>query len=388
MGNDPPILPEGEPLVLNEWEQGLLFLFALVLGLIGLAMLFSAVQHDFHEAARQVAGFWSIAAALFFFQAGRSGLVVEKDGVTLRGIIRRRHWAWREIEGFEIKFVVYFPPLRINLTNGHHVRAPGFRGRSVKDRELSDLRIAELNRRVQDARQTAGRGGSLTGKENGDVLIERILATGDADGRLANQLIGEFYSGGYPVENLIPLLQSEDDATVKTGAFLVQELGSRAAPLLPEVERLLGHRVSWVKADMLDAALNAATPADGSVLARAVMLVDDPDRVVRSEALSFLAGADRAQLLAALPHVVDRRLSEGLGWLVEGDPPEREDVEARLSVDRDRVTRQFAAVAAARTGENDLDLLSVVAESDDDELQSFARSSLRRFSRGGNDGGR
>lgn len=152
---DPAILPEGEPLVLNEWEQGLMFLFALVLGLIGLLLLVSGVQHHLHEAAPSVAGLWSIGTAIFFFQAGRAGLVVETDGVTLRGIIRRRHWAWREIEGFEIQFVVYFPPLKINLQDGRHIRAPGFRGRTAKDRELADRRVAELNRRVEDARQAA-----------------------------------------------------------------------------------------------------------------------------------------------------------------------------------------------------------------------------------------
>jgi hypothetical protein len=151
--DDPPTLPEGEPLVLNEWEQSFLFLFALVLGLIGLVMLFSSVQHHLHGAARPVAGLWSIAAALFFFQAGRSGLVVEKDGVTLRGIIRRRHWTWSEIQGFEIKFVVYFPPLKMNFKDGRYVRVRGFRGRTTKDRELADRRIAELNRRVHDAGQ-------------------------------------------------------------------------------------------------------------------------------------------------------------------------------------------------------------------------------------------
>jgi hypothetical protein len=60
--DDSATLPEGEALVLNEWEQSFLFLFALVLGLIGLVMLFSSVQHHLHGAARPVAGLWSIAA--------------------------------------------------------------------------------------------------------------------------------------------------------------------------------------------------------------------------------------------------------------------------------------------------------------------------------------
>jgi hypothetical protein len=151
--DDSAILPEGEPLTLHEWEQGLMFLFALVLGLIGVMLLVSSVRHHFHGVARMVVGLVWIGGAAFFFQAGRAGLVVEKDGVTLRGIVRRRHWTWREIEGFEIKFVVYFPPLRINLEGDRHVRAPGFKGRTAKDRELADRRIAELNRRVEEARR-------------------------------------------------------------------------------------------------------------------------------------------------------------------------------------------------------------------------------------------
>lgn len=150
--DDPAILPEGQPLVLNEWEQGLMFLVALVLVLIGLLLLISSVKHHLHGAARPLGGLWSIGTAVFFFQAGRAGLVIKRDGVTLRGIIRRRHWTWREIKGFEINFVFYFPPLKINLNDGRHVRAPGFRGRTAKDRELADRRIAELNRRVASAR--------------------------------------------------------------------------------------------------------------------------------------------------------------------------------------------------------------------------------------------
>lgn len=147
------LLPEGEPLVLHEWEQGVLFLLSLVMGLLGLLVLLSGLQHHLDGAARPVAGLVWIGGAAFFFQAGRAGLVVEEDGVTLRGIIRRRHWAWHEIEGFEIKFVIYFPPLKITFDDGRHVRAPGFRGRTAKDRELADRRVAELNRRVEGARQ-------------------------------------------------------------------------------------------------------------------------------------------------------------------------------------------------------------------------------------------
>ncbi|MBS1860976.1 MAG: PH domain-containing protein [Actinobacteria bacterium] len=149
------LLPEGEPLVLNEWEQGMAFLFAGIALIVGFLALLSSLRGPLHGPALPVAGLVWIGVGALFLQSGRAGLIVEKDGITLRGIIRRRHWSWREIKDFEIKFVIFFPPLKITLNDGGHVRVPGFRGRTGKDRELAKKRVAELNRRVSTA-QTVG----------------------------------------------------------------------------------------------------------------------------------------------------------------------------------------------------------------------------------------
>lgn len=215
----------------------------------------------------------------------------------------------------------------------------------------------------------------------GDALIEHILTVGDTNGEVSNDLIGEFYTHGYPVEKLIPLLRSENDETVKTGAFLAEELGARAAPLMSELMRLLGHRDRRVRYDILDAVLSAATPSDGMVIARALMLINDHDRAVRSKTLNFLTRADQAQLAAGLPYVDDREVSGGLGWLVKVEKSAADkEVVSRLGAG-DRLIRWFAAVAAARAYRRNPDLLSHAAGSDDDELQAFAESQQRRLQR-------
>ena len=145
------LLPEGELLVLNEWEQGMAFLFAGIALILGFLLLLSSVRGHLHGPALPVAGLVWIGVGALFVQSGRAGLIVENDGVTLRGIIRRRHWSWREIKGFEIKFVIGLPSLKMTLNDGGYVRAPGFRGRTGKDRELANRRVAELNRRVNTA---------------------------------------------------------------------------------------------------------------------------------------------------------------------------------------------------------------------------------------------
>jgi hypothetical protein len=217
--------------------------------------------------------------------------------------------------------------------------------------------------------------------ERGDALIERILTVGDIDGKASNDLITEFYTHGYPVEKLIPLLRSEDDKTVRTGAFLAEELGVKAAPLMPELMRLLGHRDRNVRFDILDAVLVAASSSDGEVIARAIALIDDPDRAVRAQTLDFLARADREQLVAGLPHVADREVSAGLGWLVEVEESAADEQVVSRLIAEDRLVRWFAAVAAARAFRRSPDPLNRAAESSDEELRAFAESQQRRFQR-------
>ena len=107
----------------------------------------------------------------------------------------------------------------------------------------------------------------------------------------------------------------------------------------------------------------------------------DPDRAVRSKALNFLARADREQLVAGLPHVADREVSAGLGWLLEvEESPVDGEVVSRL-VGEDRLVRWFAAVAAARAFRHNPELLNRAAESSDEEQREFAESQQQRLQR-------
>jgi hypothetical protein len=224
----------------------------------------------------------------------------------------------------------------------------------------------------------------------GDELIERIFAEGD-DGQTSNDLLKEMFDG-YPVEKLIPLLRSDDDEIAKVGAFVAEELAAKAAPLMPDLKRLLGHRNRRVRFDIMDAVLLAATPDDGEAIARAIALVNDPEQTIRGNALDFLVCADREQLVAALPYVGDSDIATGLGWLLDTEESPGDDgyaeIESRID-DADRLVRWFAAVAAMRISRRNLDplnpdslnldTLNHAAESSDEELQTFATLQQREL---------
>jgi hypothetical protein len=216
-----------------------------------------------------------------------------------------------------------------------------------------------------------------TGRSRGDELIEHILTAGDADGKVSNELIGEFYNHGYPVEKLIPLLHSDDSATVRAGAFLAEELGAKATPLLPELARLLDYTDTWVKSGVLSAVLTSATDRDGAAVGGAVSLITDDERPVRKMAFELMARADRSPLVAGVAYVNDSQIAALLEWVLEVEDESRDDDEiaARLR-ESDGLAQVCAAVAAARVYGRNPHYLQRAASLGESDAQALAASEL------------
>jgi hypothetical protein len=214
---------------------------------------------------------------------------------------------------------------------------------------------------------------------SGDELIELLLAgevSPEEEGQAANDLLREVQRG-YPMQNLGRLIHSDSVKAVANGAFVVSELGVHAAPILGEVDFLLGHPLRDARFDALDAAITAASPEHGATLAKAVTLVDDADQAVRWKALRFLASATPDQLTAAAAYLEDRRIADLATWLASAgsDPANLPDIRGRLHAP-DKVTRMFAAAAAARVAGTSRQGLADAATSDETEIRRFATNAI------------
>jgi len=62
---------------------------------------------------------------------------------------------------------------------------------------------------------------------------------------------------GYAISNLRRLIRSNRDGAIKTGAWIVSELGGAARPLMADVEFLLQHPLRYARFFALDAAFFA-----------------------------------------------------------------------------------------------------------------------------------
>ena len=289
------------------------------------------------------------------------------------------------------------PPPSIDRTGKVHGDLPDHPPASWTDEQLKDL-AGDLDQSIKNREQEQARLGEDPGtqgedwpraastssdrkaarpmtrdptSQRGDQLLERIRAGEDGDA--ANDLLKEMFRG-FPVERLRELLESSDERAVKSGAWIASELGASFAPLMAEARRLLEHPVPQVRFFALDVLLVNGTEHFADELGLAAALVDDPEESVRWKATRFLARATDAQLAAARTHVPDAMLARELEWLSRSEARDAHEIEERLKAG-ERLTRRFAAAAAARV-ETDDSPLNVAAQSDDPEIRAFAADEL------------
>lgn len=204
-----------------------------------------------------------------------------------------------------------------------------------------------------------------------DELLRQIRE-GVETGVSVNELLTKFHEG-LPLDRLRPLLRSRDDRVARVGTWLASELGAAGAPLLPDVLALLHHSDRSVRFDALGIVLASAGAHERRPIAEAILLVVDPDEAVSWQALQFLARASDEQLVASVPVQQHEDVARLTAWLTESHSS-GELIDALTG--SDKLTRRFAAAAAARTADLDGAPLQAAAAVADQTIARFARSRL------------
>ena len=209
--------------------------------------------------------------------------------------------------------------------------------------------------------------------QNVEKTIEYIRNGGN--GSAGNELLSEFFRG-YPVVNVLRMLDGPEDALVSTGAFIASELGHAAAPIVADLEPYLNHTLVQVRFDLIDSILMCAEPRHGSVIAAAVRLVDDSEKVIRSRVHFWLARIGRGQLLASLEFLGDGDLADRVHWLASIRTNPQSILEKLGSISGvDRLFGVTAAVRIALLG-GSMSPLREATRSDDFEVSTIAKDAI------------
>lgn len=142
-------LPEGELLRLNDWEEPGAWVLAGVLFVLGGLIALPVGNTNLGES---IAGLALIVVGVMIAGVARSGLMVDRQGITVRELLRSRQWEWSEVDRVEVRIPFLRGALRIHLVDGRVISAPGLDGRSTSERSLSKAWIDEINRRASAAR--------------------------------------------------------------------------------------------------------------------------------------------------------------------------------------------------------------------------------------------
>lgn len=190
-----------------------------------------------------------------------------------------------------------------------------------------------------------------------------------------NDLLDEFFCG-YPVVNVLQMLEGPEHALVSTGAFIASELGHSAAPIVADLEPYLNHPLVQVRFDLIDSILLCAEPRHGSVIAAALLLVNDNEKVIRSRVLFWLARIGRGQLLASLEFLGDGDLADRVRWLASIRSNAQSIPEQLGSVcGVDRLFGVTAAVRVALRG-GSMSALREATRSEDLEVSTIAKDAI------------
>jgi hypothetical protein len=217
-------------------------------------------------------------------------------------------------------------------------------------------------------------------KERAEQLTQRLLETPHSpqSGVLMNDLLTEFHRG-YPLDNLRPLLLSQNQDVASSGAWIASELGEKGKPLFDVISVLLKHPERRVRFSVIDCVLLWAGPSNKAELASVIRLMDDQEPSVRWKAMDFLARSEQEQLQAALSHMESTEPTstniQGLRWLLGPGASHSEEVMSALQ-GQDRLMRKYGVVAARRMAKNNREPLLYAASLDDPDVKDFADSSI------------
>lgn len=213
---------------------------------------------------------------------------------------------------------------------------------------------------------------------------ERLIQTlttdpkGADEGVLANDLLREFHRG-FPIARLRPLLESKNATVVRVASFIVDELGSKAAPLLDSVAELLIYRDRHVRGNAIGSILTCSTGKNARQIAAVISLLNDADWPIRWKVMEFMSLASSEQLQAALRHFESTEPNSdhvsALHWLNSDGAANVEQVAARLACNSE-LERKYGVVAAARMASVNEAPLYLAVSNYDADVKQFANSML------------
>lgn len=135
-----------------------------------------------------------------------------------------------------------------------------------------------------------------------DQLIEGLLQhewDSEENGYLLNNLLDEFYRG-FPISEILRLLESSDEKSIRAGTWIVSELGTKSCPIFRKIKPLIKSPDPKTRFHVASCILVCADEDDGESIIDLARLLQDKSSFVRWRAIDVLCRLSKRQISIVL----------------------------------------------------------------------------------------
>lgn len=148
----------------------------------------------------------------------------------------------------------------------------------------------------------------------GEILLRQIYYDKDSaatNGVLLNDLWIEV-DKGYPVKNILRLLESENIKVNRAGVWVLSELSTSMCCVFDQIKHLIKSKDSSIRFMIMYCVLNCANTKDAESIYLLSKLVEDTERGLRSQALDILTRLEQSQITACMNWLTENNINNSI----------------------------------------------------------------------------
>lgn len=197
---------------------------------------------------------------------------------------------------------------------------------------------------------------------------------------LTNDLLNEYFKG-LSLDTLVPLLQSDDEYTLKSVVWIIAELSTHACSLLPSVVKLVDHENEYIRYYVLECILMCARGNYKKEFIHLIKAIEDKESSIRRLAMILLSNAEPMQIQTSISIITSENIKDsnlhlsGLNKLLDADSVNTIEILDMLKSDNPLVQR-YGAMVARKIYDTNKEVLAYALSSDNADISEFARMTI------------
>ncbi|HAL83340.1 MAG TPA: hypothetical protein DCO83_14800 [Mucilaginibacter sp.] len=213
----------------------------------------------------------------------------------------------------------------------------------------------------------------------GEKLIKDLICNPSLFERRGQgyELLQECFTG-FPLENLIPLLKSDDEDILKPIIVILSELAFQAFDLLPYVVPLINCEDSFIRYYALECIFLNSSGVYIDEFIHVINGISDQDESNRNLIMHLLSNADRYQLEAGVKLVAKHKIAnyklhqEGLRKLLSSDNMDDSEIMQMLN-SNEPLLQQYGVMIAKEVYKNNSKLIDYALTSKNEDVKTFSK---------------